>query len=102
VFAASAFVVVNELNWFWARLIFIRKSWLAKNTQLAHNVIMTQSAAFTTDVVKDIGNRFRWNIYENNKVRDKSFYSFATRREAQNDADKFVGKLNSIWPASKE
>jgi hypothetical protein len=65
---------------------------------------MTESSTFATDVVKDIGNpnRFRWNIYENMKVRDKSFYSFATRREAQNDADKFVRKLNSIWPATKE
>ena len=65
---------------------------------------MTQSPVFTTDVVKDIGNpnRFRWNIYEDKKVRDKSFYSFATRREAQSDAERFVGKLNSIWPASRE
>jgi hypothetical protein len=64
---------------------------------------MTESSVFATDVVKDVGNpnRFRWNIYENMKVRDKSFYSFATRREAQNDADKFVRKLNSIWPAAK-
>jgi hypothetical protein len=56
-----------------------------------------------TDAVKDIGNpnRFRWNIYENMKVRDKSFYSFPTRREAQSDAEKFVRKLNSVWPASK-
>jgi hypothetical protein len=65
---------------------------------------MTQSPVFSTDVVKDIGNpnRFRWNIYEDKKVRDKSFYSFATRREAQSDAERFVGKLNSIWPASRE
>ena len=47
-------------------------------------------------------NRFRWNIYDNEKVRDKSFYSFATKREAQTDADKFVQKLNAIWPAAKE
>ena len=61
---------------------------------------MTESVVFTTDVVKDIANpnRFRWNIYENEKVRDKSLYSFATKREAQNDADKFVRKLNSVWP----
>ena len=54
--------------------------------------MMTETATFTTDVVKDIGNpnRFRWNIYENEKVRDKSLYSFATKREAQSDADKFV------------
>jgi hypothetical protein len=50
---------------------------------------MTESPLFMTDVVKDIGNpnRFRWNIYENRKVRDKSFYSFATKREAQSDAE---------------
>ena len=64
---------------------------------------MTDSAVFSTEVVKDIGNpnRFRWNIYENKKVRDKSFYSFATRREAQNDADKFVRKLDLILAGLK-
>jgi hypothetical protein len=77
---------------------------LAKQTHFAYNVGMTQSSVFTTDVVKDIGNpsRFRWNIYENERVRDRSFYSFATRREAQSDAERFVRKLNSIWPASRE
>ena len=70
---------------------------------MAHGVIMTESPVFMTDVVKDIGNpnRFRWNIYENKRVRDKSFYSFSTRGEAQSDAEKFVRKLNSVWPASK-
>ncbi len=60
---------------------------------------MMDSVIFTTYVVKDIGNpnRFRWNIYDNEKVRDKSFYSFATKREAQADADKFVEKLNAVW-----
>ena len=64
---------------------------------------MTDSALFTTDVVKDIGNpnRYRWNIYDDKTIRDKSFYSFATKREAQTDADKFVEKLNAIWPAAK-
>jgi hypothetical protein len=81
-----------------------RKSRLANQTLLAYDAAMTQSPVFSTDVVKDIGNpnRFRWNIYEDKKVRDKSFYSFATRREAQSDAERFVGKLNSIWPASRE
>lgn len=65
--------------------------------------MMTDSAVFTTYVVKDIGNpnRYRWNIYDDKTIRDKSFYSFATKREAQTDADKFVEKLNSIWPAAK-
>ena len=65
--------------------------------------MMTDSVVFTTFVVKDIGNpnRYRWNIYDDKPVRDKSFYSFATKREAQTDADKFVEKLNAIWPAAK-
>ena len=81
-----------------------RKSILAKQTPLAYDAIMTQRSVFTSDVVKDVGNpnRFRWNIYENKKVRDKSFYSFATKREAQSDAERFVRKLDSIWPASRE
>jgi hypothetical protein len=29
------------------------------------------------------------------KIRDKSLYSFANRREAQADADGFVGKLKA-------
>ncbi len=68
-----------------------------------HNRMMTDSAVFTTYVVKDIGNpnRYRWNIYDDKTIRDKSFYSFATKREAQTDADKFVEKLNAIWPAAK-
>ena len=77
---------------------------LAKQPELVQNRMMMDSAIFTTDVVKDIGNpnRFRWNIYDKEKVRDKSFYSFATKREAQADADKFVEKLKAIWPASRE
>jgi hypothetical protein len=85
-------------------LIGTAKYLLAKQTLLEHDATMTESPVFMTDVVKDIGNpnRFRWNVYENKRVRDKSFYSFATRREAQNDADKFVRKLDSIWPGAKE
>jgi hypothetical protein len=41
--------------------------------------------------------RFRWTVSEGRKIREKSLYSFATRREAQADADKFVGKLNVTW-----
>jgi hypothetical protein len=86
------------------RFIGIRKSRLAKQTPLAHNATMKENSVFATDVVKDVGNpnRFRWNIYENKKVRDKSLYSFATRREAQSDAERFVRQLNSIWPVSTE
>src|ERR1700757_2728096 len=75
VFAASAFVVFNEWNRLVGSLIVTRQYCLAKRTPLAHNATMTESPVFMTDVVKDIGNpnRFRWNIYENRKRRDKSF-----------------------------
>jgi hypothetical protein len=45
----------------------------------------------------DRAGRYRWNISEGGKVRDKSLYSYATKREAQADADKFVEKLNATW-----
>jgi hypothetical protein len=85
-------------------LIVKRKSSLAEQVRLGHNASMTDGPIFTTDVVKDIGNpnRYRWNIYENKRVRDKSFYSFATKREAQTDADKFVRKLAAIWPGAEQ
>jgi len=56
--------------------------------------------AFTIEVVQDARQpgRYRWSVAEDPKVRDTSFYSFATRREAQNDADRFVEKLRAIWP----
>ncbi len=61
--------------------------------------IMIENPTFTISVAPDAQRpgRYRWNISENSKVRDKSLYSFATRREAQADADKFVGKLDAIW-----
>jgi hypothetical protein len=42
-------------------------------------------------------NRYGWRIFENGKYRDKSFNHFATRREAQKDAEAFVDKLTITW-----
>ena len=55
---------------------------------------MAETHDFKIVIETDAGRagRFRWNISEDGKVRDKSFYSYATRREAQVDADKFVEK----------
>jgi hypothetical protein len=94
---------VSGIDWS-ASFVATKEICLAKQAKPAHNTLMTISAMFITDVVKDVGNpnRYRWNIYDNEKVRDKSFYSFATKREAQTDADKFVEKLNAIWLGSKE
>jgi hypothetical protein len=61
--------------------------------------VMEKTHDFTIDVAQDARQRgrYRWSISENAKVRDTSFYSFATRQEAQADANKFVEKLNAVW-----
>jgi hypothetical protein len=41
--------------------------------------------------------RFRWIIYKHGTMRDASIYSFATKREAQADGDKFAQKLIATW-----
>ena len=72
---------------------------LATLTPSSHNAGIEEAHVFTIDVAQDGRHRgrYRWSVSENMKVRDTSFYSFATRREAQADADKFVEKLKAIW-----
>jgi hypothetical protein len=59
---------------------------------------MEEAHVFTIDVAQDARQlgRDRWSVSENMKLRDTSFYSFATRREAQADADKFVEMLKAF------
>jgi hypothetical protein len=59
-------------------------------------------AAFTIKVEPDPARlwRYRWAVLEAGKQRDRSVYTFATRREAQADADKFVQKLKKTWQLS--
>jgi hypothetical protein len=63
---------------------------------------MPQSGDFTIQVEPDAdrAGRYRWNIVEKGKQRDRSTYSYATRREAQEDAQKFLDKLNDTWRGS--
>jgi hypothetical protein len=64
--------------------------------------VLTPKPAFSIRVIEDIARpgRYRWNIVQAGKVRDTSVYSFATKREAQADADRFVEKLNVTWRPS--
>jgi hypothetical protein len=39
-------------------------------------------------------------VYETAKLRDSSMFSFATRREAQTDAELFIEKLVATWQRS--
>jgi hypothetical protein len=72
---------------------------MATLTPSSHNASMEEAHAFTIDVAQDARqrDRYRWSVSENMKVRDTSFYSFTTRREAEADPDKFVEKLKAIW-----
>ncbi len=76
---------------------------LASETSTAHNPTMANAPRFTIDVAKDVARpgSYRWNVSENMKLRDKSLYSFRTKREAQLDADKFVRGLEDIWQAHR-
>ena len=60
---------------------------------------MTDISEFAKRVEPDIGRpgRYRWNIVKDGSVRDRSVYSFATRREAEADAERFLEKLNITW-----
>ncbi len=60
---------------------------------------MADAQRFTVGVVDDVARpgSYRWTVSENMKVRDKSLYSFRTKREALRDADKFVQGLDDIW-----
>jgi hypothetical protein len=60
---------------------------------------MVEPPAYVIAVTKDIDRpgRYRWTLNAGAKVRDKSLYSFATKREAQADAAKFVVKLAATW-----
>jgi hypothetical protein len=60
---------------------------------------MADVVDFTIKVEPDPArlSRYRWAVLEAGKQRDRSVYTFATRREAQADADKFVQKLKTTW-----
>jgi hypothetical protein len=61
---------------------------------------MAEAPVRTIDVAEDAAHpgRYRWSVSENMKVRDKSLYSFRTKREARLDAIKFVLTLNDLGP----
>jgi hypothetical protein len=69
---------------------------LAPENSREHKAIMAEAPVFTIDIAEDVASRghYRWKVLENMRVRDKSLYSFKTKREAQLDADKFVRSLN--------
>ena len=66
---------------------------------MAHDATMTGIEPYSVRVREDANRpgRYRWDVFETQRLRDTSMFSFATRREAQTDADKFVTKLLATW-----
>jgi hypothetical protein len=65
---------------------------------------MSEDHPFTITVERniDIVNRFRWLIYEDGKLRERSSSrSHATKREALMDAEKVLKKLVARWQTGK-
>jgi hypothetical protein len=60
---------------------------------------MAERANFTIQIEPDAERpgRHRWTVLENGKHRDRSTYSYARKREALKDAEKFIDKLNETW-----
>jgi hypothetical protein len=69
---------------------------------MTHNAIVPNTSPYTVNVRRDANRpgRYRWDVYETTKLRDSSIFSFATRREAQTDAELFIGKLIATWQKS--
>jgi hypothetical protein len=64
---------------------------------------MAETLRLKIDIAKDADRpgRYRWRIFQDLKLRDQSLHSFATKREAKIDADKFVARLNDIWKTDR-
>jgi hypothetical protein len=64
---------------------------------------MPQDSPFDVKVERDAERqgRFRWRVFQDGIMRDASVFSFATKREAQVDADKFIEKLNTTWRTAR-
>jgi hypothetical protein len=66
---------------------------------MAHGAMMPEIEPYSVRVREDANRpgRYRWDVFETERLRDTSMFSFATRREARTDADKFVVKLLATW-----
>ena len=66
---------------------------------MGHGAIMLEIEPYSVRVREDANRpgRYRWDVFETECLRDTSMFSFATRREAQTDADKVVVKLLATW-----
>lgn len=65
----------------------------------AHNIAMEKAEQFTVRIEPDplIEGRFRWTVCEGNQIHLRSPHSYATRREAEQEADNARKKFAGTW-----
>ncbi len=72
---------------------------LATKPPLPHNAIMVETHPFTfrieADPLREL--RYRWTVCEGSQVHVRSPHSYATRREAENEAAKAVARREDHW-----
>jgi hypothetical protein len=49
---------------------------------------------------EDRRDRFRWHVYEGDRLRDSSLHNFATRDAAKADAERFIAELALVWESA--
>ena len=84
--------------------IIADSSGLETRRRTAHSAIVPNTSPYNVNVIEDANRpgRYRWEVYETAKLRDSSLFSFATRREAQTDAELFIEKLVATWQRSND
>jgi hypothetical protein len=65
----------------------------------AHVIDLIENHPFTIRVEPDLlrDRRFRWTLYENGQLRNRSLVSYATEREAVADATKALDREIANW-----
>ncbi len=83
----------------WTRLKKRTNFALATNTPFPHSAIMVETHPFTFNVVADPlrEQRYRWTVCEGSQIHVRSPYSYATRREAEKEAEKAVSRRVEHW-----
>jgi hypothetical protein len=64
---------------------------------------MLKSHPFTTNVEPDplTERRFRWTVCEGDQIHLRSPHSYATRRQAEVEADKALLRIVEAWPGRR-
>ena len=69
----------------------------------AHNLAMDRPEQFTVRIERDpLGaGRFRWTVCEGDQIHLRSPHSYATRREAEQEANKARQKFAEAWHGNR-